>query len=286
VQRAEEHGLQFLGESHLSVMASCNFAADVDATLQRISRDIIQIEQYMDFLRNRTFRQTLLCHAQQQLDRSLDPRRVRSLYLAARLKPDDLELDVAGPARVAFWDGSIKVETGDPLIKAALLHLGQTWPHWVAFDTLLAEARRRVGPLPASGVEEDQALRLGEHLIRCFAAAAVDMHSIEPPFVRTVSQRPLASPLMRHQAHAGVHITNRKHETATVDPLCRHALRVLDGTRDQESVLDQLQRLVEVGELTIEDNGQGVAEPVSRDTLREKLTWSLRQLASVALLVG
>jgi len=35
---------------------------EVESVLPMLSSDIIPLEQYMDFLRNRMFRQTLICH--------------------------------------------------------------------------------------------------------------------------------------------------------------------------------------------------------------------------------
>ncbi|NIO41969.1 MAG: hypothetical protein GTO41_18465, partial [Burkholderiales bacterium] len=80
IARAESHGLQYLGEAELSIMATSNFPDHIEETLRRISRDTIQIEQYMDFLRNRTYRQTLLCHKELAIDRSLSPRLAEQLH--------------------------------------------------------------------------------------------------------------------------------------------------------------------------------------------------------------
>ena len=44
-------------------MLTSHFPAPVAETLERISPDLLHLEQYMDFVRNRQFRQTLLCHA-------------------------------------------------------------------------------------------------------------------------------------------------------------------------------------------------------------------------------
>ena len=41
---------------------------EIEKTLRHISPDMLRMEQYMDFLRNRMFRQTLLCHDHLRLD--------------------------------------------------------------------------------------------------------------------------------------------------------------------------------------------------------------------------
>ena len=69
--RADSYSLQYLAEADLSSMISSNLSTEVATTLAKIAPDIIRMEQYMDFLRNRTFRQTLLTHRGVTLNRHL-----------------------------------------------------------------------------------------------------------------------------------------------------------------------------------------------------------------------
>jgi len=65
--------LQYPAEADFSTMLTAQFAPAVAQTLEQISPNIIQLEQYMDFVRNRLFRQTLLCHKNLKLNRALTP---------------------------------------------------------------------------------------------------------------------------------------------------------------------------------------------------------------------
>jgi len=62
IERAARHDLQYLGEAEFGTMVVKNFAAPVATALSRGIRDVVRMEQYMDFIRNRMFRSTLLCH--------------------------------------------------------------------------------------------------------------------------------------------------------------------------------------------------------------------------------
>jgi SAM-dependent methyltransferase len=73
VERAKAKGLRYLGEAEVSTMAPDNFPKEVASVIKALSPDVIHLEQYLDFVRNRTFRQTLLCHGQQSPDYSLPP---------------------------------------------------------------------------------------------------------------------------------------------------------------------------------------------------------------------
>ena len=85
--RAGRHGLQYLAEAEFSTMLTSNFPQEVAETLRRVSNEIVRTEQYMDFLRNRTFRQTLLCRKEITLNRNLTPQSVMPFHIASAAKP-------------------------------------------------------------------------------------------------------------------------------------------------------------------------------------------------------
>src|SRR5262245_53256894 len=59
-QRAEQAGLQYLGEADVGSMFVRRIPPAVQATLAKLGGDVIGREQYLDFFTNRMFRQTLL----------------------------------------------------------------------------------------------------------------------------------------------------------------------------------------------------------------------------------
>lgn len=71
-ERANAVGLQYLGEEPFSLMFVETFSERVESVLRGIASTLVEAEQYMDFVRNRMFRQTLLCRQEIVLDRSND----------------------------------------------------------------------------------------------------------------------------------------------------------------------------------------------------------------------
>src|SRR5262249_23653796 len=128
VHRAAQHGLGYLGEADVAAMVPATFPPAVQHFLDRVSADQVHLEQYMDFLCNRMFRQTLLCRADRYPNYELAAERVTSLHLASPVRPSgacDLRPEVA----VEFLcPGDVTIASHDPLAKAALLILAQTWP--------------------------------------------------------------------------------------------------------------------------------------------------------------
>lgn len=88
IERAAAAQLSFLSESDLSDMLLARFPPEAQKTLQKISLgDIIHMEQYMDFLGRRTFRQTLLCHQGIPISRNLQPQFLQGMFITANCRP-------------------------------------------------------------------------------------------------------------------------------------------------------------------------------------------------------
>jgi methyltransferase-like protein len=290
MERAEAEGLQYLGEADFSVMSIRNFPPQVESMLQNVSSNLVQTEQYMDFVRNRMFRQTLLCHRDVKLDRSLAPDRVLTLHVASWVKPEPAEVDLQARTQTVFRGPSGVTTTTEPLVKAALLQLSENWPRSVPFVELLAQARSRLNPEPVvvdtAGVTQD-ARRLADTLLRCYATTQVELSVRSSPFTTAISPRPLASRVARHMAESGNTVTNLRHETAHLNDLQRHVLRHLDGKRDQAALLDALCDVVSSGGLVVHERGQAVADRQRvREILEQSLSAALSQLARMTLLLN
>src|SRR4029078_13190279 len=91
MERAQAKGLKFLGESMVRQMVPGNYPKEVEETLQRLANDIIHMEQYMYFLRNRMFRQTLLCLPGLNPQYAITPDRLGGLHMASAVKADTPE---------------------------------------------------------------------------------------------------------------------------------------------------------------------------------------------------
>src|SRR5262249_35007457 len=87
IEQAQAQGLRYLGEADISVMVPGHFPPEVAGVLQRLSADLLHLEQYMDFLRNRMFRQTLLCHADHEPRYHLKPECLVDFHVAAPVRP-------------------------------------------------------------------------------------------------------------------------------------------------------------------------------------------------------
>jgi methyltransferase-like protein/SAM-dependent methyltransferase len=284
VERATGRGLKYLGEAMLSTMVSANFGSEVQRALSLMAADQVQTEQYLDFVRNRTFRETLLVRAEQAPDWSITPERLFGLHVASGgrfVRP--VEVSSNAPAQFQSRSGMMLGSTG-PLFKAAMLTLTEAWPATLPFAELLSGAQAKVGRPP----HEEDAPALATGLLNAYIASdLIELYAAPVTFAHKAGAQPVALAHARLRAAEGHNrVGNRRHEVVQLSDLARRLVPLLDGTRDRDALADALTELVIAGELTVQKGGQPLTDPVEiRAALAATLGPTLDALARDALLI-
>ena len=235
VSHAARCGLQYLAEADFFEMQTGVLPEPLSDELLSVE-DVIRREQYLDFIKGRMFRQTLLCRAELELDRSPQPLIVEDLAVSSPAQPTGAS-DRKG--RVTFEGPTGSTLTTDhPLVRGALDRVGRSWPGAIWVRDLIPEDASEADRMAVCGA-----------VLRCYAANLVQLHATPPPLIVSVSERPEASPLARHQARSGQLVTNLRHATVRLeDDLGRRLIVLLDGTRDRVQLLHELRSfLLETG---------------------------------------
>ena len=252
-------GLQYLAEADFFEMQTGVLPEQLSDELLRVE-DVIRREQYLDFIKGRMFLQTLLCRAELELDRSPQSLIVEDLAVSSPTQPAGAS-DRKG--RVTFEGPTGSTLTTDhPLVARALERVGNSWPGAIWVRDLI----------PDDTSEADRVAVCGA-VLRCYAANLVQLHATPPPLTASVSERPDASPLARHQARSGQLVTNLRHASVRLeDDLGRRLVVLLDGTRDRDQLLHELRTF-------LNESGYEVPHP-----LEVGLERSLEGVARLALL--
>lgn len=261
IERAQARGLQYLAEAEFSAMLARNFPAAVAETLYKIAPGIVAMEQYMDFLRNRMFRQTLLVHQETPLKRNLTGKDVQGFYMASPAKTateagylrNSEPLEFRGP-------GGQTLTTRRPITKAAMLVLQEHWPEAMHFEDLVDHAVVRLG----GAGHDERALAttvLADDLLQGFSCGLMEFHLFPSSFRRIPGDHPAASPLARRQAARGRVVTNLRHENVTLDDATRQILVHVDGRRTAEELTEVVAELIGGGSLNLAIDGQPVTDP-------------------------
>jgi methyltransferase-like protein/SAM-dependent methyltransferase len=289
MEQAAAKGLQYIGEARQSLLAS-RLSPEVTATLEALAVDLIHAEQYLDFVRNRTFRRSLLCHDTVTLQRPPLAARLTSMHVTGHAKPVADRPDLLSSTVEEFRtsDGT-ELTTNNPLAKVTLASLFEAWPRPVPFESLWRTVHSRLAqaPEPDSALLERSRELLADTLLQCYLSTVVDLHVVAPQFVVEISECPVASPLARLQAETEEKVTNRRHRAELLSAVDRLVLRHLDGKHNRAALMEVLVQSVARGDLEIQQNGQALREGANIPRiLEEGLATSLHRLAAGALLVG
>lgn len=289
IGRAAAHGLRFVAEARTPGLIGL-LSPESRELLDRWSDDEVSREQYADFLCNRTFRRTLLCHADAVPVQNSSADLLDSLWLSSALQSVVPNPDVGSDAVVEFRnpDGAGSLSTGSPLLKAALVVLRDAGPKGLPFNRLWERVRSRLDENGTARSEQnDERRSLREALLRCFLSNFVDLHAQAPAFTTEVRELPAASHLARIQAEESGRVTNLRRRTVELGEFERLVLRSLDGTRDRSGVLERLLRSVEADEFTLYEGDEPVRDiPRIASMFTEELGPCLERLARLALLAG
>ena len=274
-QRAAGKGLQYLGEAQVGTMIPDRFGPETEKTLRQVSADLLHMEQYMDFLRNRMFRQTLLCHDDVKLEHAFRPESVMNFRIASPARPVGQDGTESAQDQEFSAKGAATLKTHDPLMKSAMTYLSEKWPASVSFDELYATASGRVGTHATD--PQQQRVQLAIRLLSCYISALVEFSTSPPAFVVDISERPVASPYARLRARSGTKVVNMRLESMNLGERSLQLLRHLDGQHDRAALLAMVEALLDSAGENSQANRVRVPEFVDR---------ALEAFARSALLVG
>jgi methyltransferase-like protein len=225
-QHAAENSLEYVGDADWIESRDQAFPEPIQKQLAAVeSSGFVVKSQYLDFLKSRYFRRSILCHEGSQFDRSIKPSTLDALYISGTLtrSPDDTQ-------RFQNGDGET-LTISHPVMSAALTILIEREGRPVVVRDLIDEACKR------SGTQNDDPLLLTEMLFYLCGSHFVSLRTHCPAIAEEPGERPLASPLARFQAGRGTVVTSLLHVSVDLKKtLPWWILTLLDGTRDREAL--------------------------------------------------
>jgi methyltransferase-like protein/SAM-dependent methyltransferase len=266
IERAAAHQLRYLADANLYTMDLQDFPVQVSQTLQRVCNDRIQLEQYMDFLRNRSFRQTLLCHAHHMPNYRLNPGILAPFFFGSSLWPVSTRPDLHSSIREDFRSPSgSSAFSSFPIVKALLVALGEAWPQYLSFEEVCTQARAKLDgeAIPDAATRAADKQHVGQALLKFYTIArnVVDIRLRPLRVTKQPGPKPLARGLARWQAKSGRLATNLRHEFVYVDEFGRQVLLRLDGRHTRLEMARELLGLVKDGRLTLPHEREKITDP-------------------------
>ncbi len=251
ITQATKHNLSFLGDAALSSMYTENLPEKFSKELHK-NNNIVVSNQYMDFIRNKRFSCTILCHDNIKIERKLKTEEISRFYLRINAKPTTkiTENMIFDNSNITFQVLNIKMSSDKTFVKAVLYILWQNRFKLISYNTLFQELKTM---LNKSNKETHQALQVEANLFRMALAGLVELSCYPSQHTIHLSEKPMVCPLARHQAKTQNSITNRNHQNIKLENIEAHVLQLLDGRHQISDIQEEILSKIDSGELNILD---------------------------------
>jgi methyltransferase-like protein len=261
VAHAGKHGLAYLAEAHPEAMFPANFGPKVDEHLvDKCGGVQVLVEQYIDFVTNRMFRETLLVHAEraEEIRYNPDGSRFRRVHIAAFVPPTEEQTRLDNSRQEYRQADGSTLFTNDPGIKAALDALSDRWPWTLSRQELVDEVHARLvvaGFNPSASLPDHIDSLMGVLILQGQARCRLDpvLPDAAPTPLRIDETARRMAELTRNKIDASTF--NPWHETQLLSPLDRHVLPLLDGTRDHDALVAALLAIAREEPVAFEHDG-------------------------------
>ena len=271
VAAASTNGLAYLGDSSVGIMFADNYGDASQALINEARGDQVLLEQMADFLKNRTFRQTLMVRTDcaDRIFRRLDPVRLSHLHIAGSFEP----VDQAGQQWIT--PDAAKVTTVLEFKRNLIAKLRAAWPATVAVTELV------------EGLDADEVAQALGFISSLITAAAVRFRC-EPVHGGVVDAYPEAHPALRRLAElddAPIGLCNEWHRVVTPGPAERFMLPRLDGRTSHADLAEALAGAFRDGTLRMTDNQTIVADAAELHAAATRMTQHVLKWAAQASLL-
>jgi methyltransferase-like protein len=289
--RAGAHGLAFLAEARPEVMIPGNYGPKVAEYLnEKCGAVQVLVEQYLDFVADRTFRESLLVHAERapQIRYNPDHSRYRRLHIAARVPPADGQTRLDHSRQDYLYSDGATLFTNDPGIKAALDALTARWPWTLSWQELVDAVQAQ---LVSAGFNPSD--KLSDHidgLMEVLILQGQARFRLDPVLPEPAQGRLRLDETARRMAEltrgeSDASTFNLWHETLILSPVDRHLLPLLDGTHDRDALVEVLLAIDRENPIRIERDGEPLSgDAERRDALTEYVDSMPERLTELMLL--
>ncbi len=287
---ASKNKLQYLAETSLEKMFSGNFAPEISSVLAT-SNDIVRTEQYMDYIYDRRFRSTLLCHSDRILSRNIKSTLMLDGDVFNRFTfPQGFEKhDFSKVAPLAFNAATgMTLTTDDSMALAIMQELQKSNGNTVAVKTIvknvidtLKKLKHPAGLAPQDVAEDN----ICQMLMRYLFIGGIYYYLQPHGYVTEVSKKPTAFALAQYQATTQDWITNLRQEHISITPFDNKLLANLDGTRDVAALIKVLLPFFATQELVMNEANTPVTDMKQIETqLPSFIAAALQRYANLAML--
>jgi SAM-dependent methyltransferase len=266
-RQAGAAGLFYLGDGEPATMMMADIPKEAQATFAQLKDNLAATEQYLDFLRNRTFRCSLLCHPGLPIDRDVKPSRVTGFTVVPHIKIKQSYGD--GLAALFQGEGDSEISVSDPVVatifEAAAIHDS------ISVDALSDSLIERLKALKPDADEAQLREIIGHTLLRGLFSKLMDFYLAQHDLPMAPVGKPIALPLARWQSSQGARISNFHLGMREVDAVTARFVQCFDGTRTEAELKKWLIEAEKAGNISFKDNDLPVRDTAKVKALVDRL---------------
>ena len=287
VAASKRNRMTYLAESQPSSMFLSNFPPEIsDPLLRECNGDQVILEQHLDFLTGRSFRQTILIpeHRATEINYNLDHAQLQNMHFAGIFTQTQPAIGMNEPLKFITVHGS-EINITHPLAVIAAQILDEYYPSTLQIPHLAQEVSNRtlktdqkkniVECLPVVIQFINDMIVRGMIRYRCSAVSLATQ----------ISEYPLKDSAACRTHLDGSWITNAWHENTQLNIVEYSLLPLLDGQHDVTALHEHIHQEVTKGQITFSKQDRVITDPAELEiSINEHLQASLISLKRKGLL--
>ena len=259
IKLLNKNTLQYLGDADFISMLSLHWPNETKEILHKISSTQYELEQYMDMLRGRRFRCTLFVHYAREVTREIEPNVFKDFYYSYKACDKWSSLDATKEAKkpleteqtseevIAKLLNSVEHSKIEKSIQIAIFqYLHKMWPKRIHFTELRDIAAITKG----ESLSDTEVLGIAELLQTFYLMSNIDVHLFSPSVANNIPERPQLNGVARYQTtYQRAFCTPLHHMLMVRDEWAQEMVKLMDGTRTVDEIVEILYAKMNVGEL-------------------------------------
>jgi len=292
IDMAKTHSLSYLADSNIHAMFLGNLPSKAAEKLQTIN-DIVRTEQYMDFILNKRFRCTLLCHNDVSLNRNITSEKIKEFYSSCNISPsipeNDVDLTNAIENIVFYFNGSkdLSISTSSPIMKAIFYSYIDNVGNPLKSTELFELASKKLQKTPIDDIKTE----FDNIIARLVFGGYTKLFAVKPNAIFNISLKPKVNDYARYQARNAkldkLFVTNQINELFQLQIHERYILDLLDGTQNLEEIKDKILGKLISGEIIASESGNNITDKIELDKLAKQcIDLALERFKTNYILIG
>ena len=239
VEQANQYNLSYLSDTNLAEMFAHNLPEQFSKEISKIN-DIIRSNQYIDFIRNKRFRCTLLTHSHNKIDRNLSFDKIKkfSLSFSGACNDEIHENSFEEGTPLSFSNGVVTLTVKSSISKRAMWLLKNQKGKPMSFKALCQKTTKELTGVNIKEVESHLIQDL--NLLRLVLGGLIHLHEEDGNYTTQPTSRPKVCELAQYQSKFKNYVTNKRHELVAFNPIEHCFFQELDGTKTIKEIIPNL----------------------------------------------